>query len=79
MKTITMLELRTDSEKVVKQLRQGESLTLTYRGHPLARLTPIADNSEISADDPLYRLHEHADDRLKPLSNDDIDGLVYER
>ena len=30
-----------------------------------------------SADDPLYRLHELAVDDLKPLSNAQMDKIVY--
>ena len=87
MKTITMLELRQNAEAVVKDLRQGLALTLTYRGQPLARLEPIRPSSEeIAIDDPLYRLAAQAavaeaDEKLVKenarLTNADIDHALY--
>jgi hypothetical protein len=31
------------------------------------------------ADDPFYRLHELATDDLKPLSNQEMDAIIYGR
>jgi antitoxin (DNA-binding transcriptional repressor) of toxin-antitoxin stability system len=86
MKTITMLELRQNAGAIVRDLRQGRSLTLTYRGQPLARLEPILPSGEeISADDPFYTLADHAglaeDEALAKgnanLTNADIDRVLY--
>ena len=44
MRTITMVELRTDSERIVRELKRGERLMLSYRGEPLAELVPSANS-----------------------------------
>ncbi len=76
-KTITMHQLRQNSGDVVNQLRKGVRLLLTYRGKPLARLEPVGKKPEIREDDPLYHLHLHADPNLKPLTNKEIDKILY--
>lgn len=53
MKTITMVALRTDSERIVKDLRRGVRMTLSYRGKPLAELVPLSGEA---APDPLEAL-----------------------
>ena len=87
MKTITMLELRQNSEAVVQGLRRGLAMTLTYRGQPLARLEPTIPIAEgIAADDPLYTLADQAgyadgDTKLAKanacFTNTDIDNALY--
>ena len=78
MKTISMLEFRRHSERVIKGALAGERMLLTYRGKPLFRLEPCV-HPELSCDeDPFYRLAEHADGAAKPLSNQEIDTLLYE-
>lgn len=81
MKTVSMLELRQNSEAVVSDLQRGLPLTLTYRGKPLAKLVPIAaDLREITADDPLYKLAVHAgagSSENASLSNAEIDRALY--
>ena len=81
-----MLELRQHAEAVVADLRRGVTLTLTYRGQPLARLEPIRpEPEEIGADDPLFALGELAGVAGDPaldagnaaLSNADIDRALY--
>jgi antitoxin (DNA-binding transcriptional repressor) of toxin-antitoxin stability system len=79
MKTVSTAELRADFGAVVGRLRRGEAFTLTYRRKPLARLTPLLERTEAGPDDPFYRLHEHADAKPVPLSNEEIDSLVYGR
>lgn len=41
-KTISMVELRTQSERIVRELKRGERMILSYRGEPLAELVPAA-------------------------------------
>jgi antitoxin (DNA-binding transcriptional repressor) of toxin-antitoxin stability system len=79
MKTISMLDFRQDSEKVIRSLRKGERLVLTYRGKPLARLEPVHLQRKEPASDPLFHVHEWArPSPLGPLNHDDIDKIVYE-
>ena len=86
MRTVTMLELRQRAEAVVADLRRGVTLTLTYRGKPLARLEPIRpEPDEIGADDALFTLGEQAGVAADPalaadnaaLTNADIDRALY--
>jgi antitoxin (DNA-binding transcriptional repressor) of toxin-antitoxin stability system len=63
MKTITMVELRTDSERVVRELKRGERFELTYRGEKIAELVPPATVANRRTQDVLKRLKErHAGD-----------------
>lgn len=81
MKMISMLELRQNSEAVVADLRRGQTLTLTYRGKPLARLLPIgAADEEIGTDDLFYTLQDHAaagTEGNEAMSNAQIDQTLY--
>lgn len=79
MKTLTMVQLRTDSRSLVDMLRRKkERVRLTYRGKVLADLVPVDENGEeISKDDPLYTITEKA----VPgpiLTNEQIDQTLYE-
>jgi len=58
MKTITMVELRTDSERIVRELARGVRMTLSYRGKPLAELVPVAGPMVISPLEALNRVQE---------------------
>jgi antitoxin (DNA-binding transcriptional repressor) of toxin-antitoxin stability system len=72
-----MLEFRQDAEGVIRRLRSGERLLLTYRGKPVARLEPL-EAEVAAADDPIYSLYQLADDETEPLTNDEIDALIYD-
>lgn len=75
METVSMVELRRDAEGILRRVRLGERLILTYRGQPAARLTPVSE-PPLTADDPMYRLGDLAVDG-SPLTNDAIDAIVY--
>ena len=79
MSTITMLDFRQQADKVIQRLARGESLLLTHRGKPVARLEPPAkEATAISADDPVFHVVDHTfDGSGKSLSNKEIDRLVY--
>ena len=62
---------------VLRRIRQGERLVLTYRGKPVARLDPVTE-AEPPTDDPIYRLAELAVDDGSGLTNDEIDAIVYD-
>ena len=72
-----MVDFRLHSEDVVRQLRRGENLTLSYRGRPLARMVPIQQEKKIVGNDPFYVFYEHADPKLKPMSNEEMDRAIY--
>ena len=76
MPSISMVELRRDAEGVLRRLKRGENLVLTYRGAPVVRLSPYG--SEIpSEDDPFYKLIDHATGDGESLTNDEIDKIIY--
>jgi len=77
MKTITMLDLRLRSREMVKRLERGEPLHLTYRRKRLATLVPTAQPRPAPKDAPIRHLHKLADPTLTPMTNKEIDQLLY--
>ena len=74
--TISTHELRVNFRRVLRSLKAGIPLILTYRNQPLARLSPITEEKQIPVDDPLYHIHEFAED-MGSLTNKQIDEIVY--
>lgn len=72
-------ELRLNFDRVLKTLKQGRSLTLTYRNKPLARIVPLKEERLLSGDDPIYRMYELAEPIGAPLTNEEMDKLIYGR
>ena len=77
MKTISMLEFRRNSDRVIQSALVGERMLLTYRGKPMFRLEPCVQ-SEPGGEDRFYSLADCADRDAKPLSNREIDKVIYE-
>lgn len=76
MKTITMLQLPQQAERVIRQLEAGERFVWTYRGRQIAKIEPIpAQMGE--RHDPFYRLPELAETGGQSLMNDEIDEILY--
>ena len=76
MQTVSMLEFRQHAQQIVRRVRQGQSVILTYRGRPAARLEPLTDVGA-QADDRFYRLADLADGAGESLSNREVDEAVY--
>jgi prevent-host-death family protein len=76
---ISTNELRLNFDRVLKAVKQGRSLTLTYRNKPLARIVPLKDEQLLSEDDPIYRMCELAEPIGVPLTNEEMDKLIYGR
>jgi prevent-host-death family protein len=74
---ISTNELRLKFDRVLKAVRQGRSLTLTYRNKPLARIVPLKEENLLQEDDPIYRMYEHAEPIGAPLTNEEMDQLIY--
>lgn len=55
MRTINQRDLRNDSAKVVRQVEQGQSFTVTRRGVPVARLFPATDDAGLRCLRPARR------------------------
>ena len=78
MEKVSILEFRRDADAIIRKVRQGKRLILTYRGKPVMRLEPIHEGAA-AADDPFYSLERLAVDDSRPLTNEKIDQIVYER
>ena len=50
-----MLELRLNTEKIIKLVQSGQSLILTRRGNPVARIEPIKKETQDPID-PFFLL-----------------------
>ena len=73
---ISTHQMRFEFERVLRAVKAGRSLTLTYRSKPLARIVPLKEGQAIPEDDPIFRLDELAEP-IGPLTNAQIDALVY--
>ena len=78
MTEVTMLEMRKSARHILNKVGKGETLLLTYRGKPIAEIHPVAKDDAISRDDPFYNITELATGDSKPLTNEDIDKILYE-
>jgi prevent-host-death family protein len=74
--TISTHDMRFQFSRVLRAVKRGRSLTLTYRNKPLAQIVPIAKAADISAEDPIFHLQGLAEP-IGPLSNAEIDAAVY--
>jgi len=61
----------------VRTLEKGASVSLTHRGQKVANIWPLKSKNGAGADDPLYRFHLLADKSAKPLTDRQIERLVY--
>jgi prevent-host-death family protein len=75
MEKITVLDFRRHAEAVIRKVRQGKRLILTYRGQPVMRLEPIQEPNPV-ADDPFYALPQLATPKGRSLTNEAIDQIV---
>ena len=69
-----MLELRLNTKKIIKQVQSGQSLILTRRGNPVARIEPIIQEIQ-DANDPFFLLSGIG--KVASLSNAEMDGIIY--
>ncbi len=76
MKTISLLEFRKNTQKIIRFAQQGQRMIMTYRGKPVCRLEPIL-NGDINKNDPFYNIDRLAEKKGKNLSNREIDGILY--
>lgn len=76
MKLISVLEFRQRAKSILASVEKGQSIVLTYRGKPVARLEPIAQK-DADGEDPFYRMNELSATNGKSLTNLEMDRLVY--
>ena len=77
MKTISTTELRSKTRSLVRSLENGMAVGLTHRGHKLAQIFPVRHTNGISRNDPLYQFHHPANVKAKPLSDREMDRMIY--
>lgn len=77
MKTISTSQLCSRTRSLVHALEKGRTVALTYRGHKLANIWPLKLKNGIAANDPLHRFHRLANKMAKPLTDRQMDQLVY--
>jgi antitoxin (DNA-binding transcriptional repressor) of toxin-antitoxin stability system len=77
MEKVSILEFRRDAVAVIRKVRQGKRLLMTYRGKPVMRLEPIRTNTP-DVDDPFYKIGQLATTAGQPLTNEEIDQIVYD-
>jgi antitoxin (DNA-binding transcriptional repressor) of toxin-antitoxin stability system len=65
----------------IRAVQRGESLLLTYRGQPVARLEPVPSSAAaVPEDDALLRIEDFAvDGPGGSLPNEEVDRIIYER
>lgn len=72
MKSIGVRELRQHASKYLEEVAAGESIEITDRGHPVARLVPISGDpwqDLINAGDVVQAAH--------PIGVDDLEPAAY--
>jgi prevent-host-death family protein len=75
METVSITGFRRDAGAIIRKVRQGKCLVLTYRGTPVIRLEPIrARKAERS--DPFYAIANLAVSGGPSLTNEEIDQSV---
>ena len=47
MRTISQRELRNDNAEIMRAVEQGETFTVTRRGVPVARVTPVPSDTDL--------------------------------
>ena len=74
MKKISMLEFRLNTEKIIKQVQSGQSLILTRRGNPNARIEPTLQETQ-DPNGPFFLLSGLG--KRASLSNAEMDDIIY--
>lgn len=77
MEKVSILQFRRDAQAIIRKVRQGRRLILTYRGKPVMRLEPIRER-DVAADDPFYSIADLATGDGRSLSAEEIDPIVYQ-
>jgi len=79
MTSITMLELRKNSNVLLEKLKRKEKILLSFRGKPVATIHPISQESDWETDSFLQFINSISKSSSKKtkLSNEEIDSLVY--
>ena len=77
MQTVDSSEAKTHLPRLLERVAQGESLTITRHGRPVARLVPIENTTHGRAEQAAQRLISRRR-RLKRTSVAELIGTVHE-
>lgn len=77
-----MLDLRKNSNLLLKKLQKREKVILSFRGKPVATIHPIIENSDWENDSFIQFLSTiktttSKNKKKRKITNDEIDSLVY--
>ena len=73
---VTLVEFRRNAQTILRRIHQGQSIILTSRGRPVARLEKVEERGA-EGDDPIYHLHEAASEKGRSMTNVQIDRVLY--
>jgi len=68
--------MRFEFGRILKAVKEGRALTLTYRNQPLAQIVPIRKRPEVLENDPIFHLHTLAEP-MGSMTNKEIDSAIY--
>ena len=72
-----MLEFRKNAENILRRVKKGERFLLSHRGHPAARLEPVASPANLE-NDPFLTIGRRATPSPKGKTrHSDIDRIIY--
>ena len=79
MTSITMLDLRKNSNILLEKLKKKEKILLSFRGKPVATIHPISQESDWESDSFLdfFNSIPKSTNKKSKISNEEIDSLVY--
>ena len=76
MKTISLLEFRKNSKKILEWARRGERMVMTFRGVPVCRIEPMG-NKLPDTNDSFYQITDLADEKGGALKTQEMDKIIY--
>lgn len=82
MKTIGVRELRQHASKYLEEVAAGESIEITDRGHPVARLVPITGDpweDLVNAGEVVRAARSMNPNELKPTAYSQSASVTLER
>ncbi len=77
MKSASILEFRRRTKVILQSVMNGQSILLTYRGSPVAKLEPVGTLPQVDGGDPFYKLADLASSNGDSLTNNEIDNMIY--
>ncbi|MEY2428517.1 MAG: hypothetical protein QOJ40_1402 [Verrucomicrobiota bacterium] len=78
-KTVSMLKFRQNAKGILRRVAKGERFVLSHRGHPAARLEPIAPPASPDlVSDAFLTIARRASRSAKGKTrHQDIDSVLY--